>query len=104
MDTVTNPARGPKWCDRARQNHDLCEEREQHQSKWFRACSTQELDRYRLRLAQITPTDGAPITFTELEITREGEVLELLMLLGSARIMASTLRRLVELDRQERAR
>lgn len=101
---MTAPSTGPSWCDRAKQQHDLCEAREQHQSKWYRACSTQELDRYRLRLAQITPSEGESITFTELEIMREGEALEFLLLLPTARIMASTLRRLVELDRRERAR
>jgi hypothetical protein len=104
MNKLPNPAPAPSWCDRARQNHDICEEREQHQSRWYRACSTTELDRYRLRLAQITPTEGAPIEFCELEIMRDGEILEFLLNLATARIMASALRRLVELDRRERAK
>lgn len=105
MSNLPTPARGPKWCDRARQNHDICEEREQHQSKWYRAGSTTELDRYRLRLAQIQPASGDyTITFCELEVMRDGDIAEFLLNIPTARIMSSTLRRLVELDRRERSK
>lgn len=98
------PPTGPSWCDRAKRAHDLCEEREQHESRWYMACRPDELDRYRVRLSEIRLTDGTPLAFVELEIMRDGEILEFLLQIGSARLMASALRRLVELHRVGRAR
>lgn len=105
VNTVPTPARGPSWCDRAKFDHDICEEREEHSSRWQKCVSKTEFILIKARLGQIQPAAGDySITFVELSFTEESVERTMLILIDSARVFAGTLRRLVELNRKERAK